>query len=55
VLEKANFFTCGSQPHIHPAQVGAAKATRISAAVKKIAAHEIFTSAAKIVNKVNAL
>ena len=52
VLEKSNLFTCGSQAHKHPAQLGAAKATRISSAVKKIAATEIFTSAAEIVNKV---
>ena len=48
-------FTRGSQPHVHPAELGAAKATRISSAVKKIAATEIFTSAAEIVNKVRIL
>ena len=52
VLEKAGSFTQGSQPHIHSAQLGAATAARISTAVKKIAATEIFTSAAEIVNKV---
>lgn len=52
VLEKVDGFTRGSQPHTHPAQIGAATATRISAKVKKIAAAEIFTSAAEVVNKV---
>ena len=52
VLEKANCFTQGSQPHTHSAQLGAAKATNVAAAVKRIAATEIFTSAAEIVNKV---
>lgn len=52
VLQKTDGFTRGSQPHIHPAKLGAATATRISTAVKKIAAAEIFTSAAEIVNKV---
>lgn len=52
VLQKADGFTRGSQSHIHPAQLGAATATRISTAVKRIAATEIFTSAAEIVNKV---
>lgn len=52
VIEKADGFTRGSQPHTHSAQLGAAAAVRISASVKKIAATEIFTSAAEIVNKV---
>ena len=52
VLQKTDGFTRGSQPHIHPAKLGAATATRIPTAVKKIAAAEIFTSAAEIVNKV---
>ena len=52
VLQKADAYTCGSQPHKHAPQLGAGKATRISSAVKKIAASEIFTSAAEIVNKV---
>ena len=46
------FIVNKSQSHIHPAQLGAATATRISTAVKRIAATEIFTSAAEIVNKV---
>ena len=46
VLQKANGFTQGSQPHAHSAQLGAA------ASVKQIAANEIFTSVAEIVNKV---
>ena len=52
VLQKGDSFTCGSQPHVHSPQIGAAKATKISSAVKKMAATEIFTSAAEIVNKV---
>jgi hypothetical protein len=38
---------------MHPPQLGAATAARVSTAVKKIAATEIFTSAAEIVNKVS--
>ncbi len=49
MLQKADAYTCGSQPH---KQLRAGKATRISSAVKKIAASEIFISAAEIVNKV---
>ena len=52
VLQKANGFTQGSQPHAHSAQLGAATATKVAASVKQIAANEIFTSAAEIVNKV---
>ena len=52
MLQKADAFTCGSQPHKHAPQLGAGKATRISSAVKEIAASEIFTSAAEIVKKV---
>ena len=52
VLQKANGFTQGSQPHRHSAQLGAATATKVAASVKRIAATEIFTSAAEIVNKV---
>ena len=55
VLQKANVFKRGAQPHKHLAQLGAAKAKKISSAVKKIAATEIFTSAAEIVNKVHTL
>jgi hypothetical protein len=53
VHQKGDAFTRGSQSHVHPAEIGAAKAARISTAVKKIAATEIFTSAAEIVNKVH--
>jgi hypothetical protein len=53
VTQKADGFARGSQPHIHPLQLGAATAARVSTAVKKIAATEIFTSAAEIVNKVS--
>ena len=42
----------GSNAHVHPAKLGAAAAARITSAVKKQAAVEIFTSAAEIVNKV---
>ena len=52
VLQKANGFTQGSQPHTHSAQLRAATATKVAASVKRIAATEIFTSAAEIVNKV---
>jgi hypothetical protein len=52
VSQKGSLFTQGSQPHTHPAQLGAAVATKVAAAAKKIAATEIFTSAAEIVNKV---
>ena len=52
VLQKANGVTQGSQPHAHSAQLGAATATKVAASVKRIAANEIFTSAAEIVNKV---
>lgn len=52
VQQKGAQFTSGSQPHIHPAQLGAATATRVKTAVKKAAINEIFTSAAEIVNKV---
>ena len=53
VTQKADGFARGSQPHMHPPQLGAATAARVSTAVKKIAATEIFTSAAEIVNKVS--
>ena len=52
VTQKADGFARGSQPHVHPPQLGAATAARVSTAVKKIAVTEIFTSAAEIVNKV---
>jgi hypothetical protein len=52
VLQKTNGFIQGSQPHTHPAQLGAATATNVAASVKRMAATEIFTSAAEIVNKV---
>ena len=45
-------FLRGSQQHFHPAQLGAAKATRVKATVKKKAADDIFTSATAIVHKV---
>ena len=38
--------------HIHPPQLGAVTAARISTAVKKMAASEVFVSAEEIVNKV---
>jgi hypothetical protein len=53
-MEKPDGFTQGSLPHVHQPHVGAVTATRISMAVKKMAAAEIFTSAAEIVNKVTA-
>ena len=52
-MQKADGFARGSQPHMHLPQLGAATAARVSTAVKKIAATEIFTSAAEIVNKVS--
>jgi hypothetical protein len=54
IMEKPDGFTQGPLPHVHQPHVGAATATRISTAVKKMAAAEIFTSAAEIVNKVTA-
>ena len=52
VMEKPDGFSRGSIPHIHAPQLGAATAARISTAVKKMAASEVFVSAAEIVNKV---
>ena len=52
VTKKPDGFSRGSIPHIHPPQLGAAMAARISMAVKKMAASEVFVSAAEIVNKV---
>ena len=52
VTEKPDGFSRGSIPHIHPPQLGAATAARISMAAKKMAASEVFVSAAEIVNKV---
>ena len=52
VIQKGAEFIRGSNSHVHPAKLGAAAATRITSAVKKQAAAEIFTSAAEIVNKV---
>ena len=52
VTEKPDGFSRGSIPHIHPPQLGAVTAARISTAVKKMEASEVFASAAEIVNKV---
>ena len=52
MTEKPNGFSRGSIPQIHPPQLGAATVARISTAVKKMAASEVFVSAAEIVNKV---
>ena len=48
VIQKGAELIRGSNSHIHPAKLGAAAATRITSAIKKQAATEIFTSAAEV-------